>query len=171
MVKRADTTASKTTDKDKKKDKPKLPPRSCKGCGIMFVPKSRREKYHNASCREEHYQKTFFCNEPVQKVCPNCGNVFTTTKPGRQDYCDEDCRKAAAQKRRDGIVSDIVQERQKFYTARMQQMKSDGFRCTTCGKTAKDGVKLDVYSIDDDGTNATLCDECALGMGATLRLK
>ena len=57
---------------------------------------------------------------------------------------------------------------------RYNVLKRDGFKCTICGRTQDDGVKLHVdhiFPVSKGGKTEmsnlrTLCDECNLGKGA-----
>lgn len=149
----------------KKKAKPKLPAIKCKGCGVLFTPKTHKEKYHSAECREEYYGRAYYHGEEVEKQCPNCGDVFKTTKPGVQDYCTPECRDEAAQKRRDNIITDVQVARKLFFTDKYRQMALDHFKCTYCGRGVPDGIKLDVIE-DKDKKYVTVCNECQEGMNA-----
>ena len=147
-----------------KKKKPSLPPIKCKGCGTNFVPDSRRQRYHSATCREDTYSRVYFSKTSAQKTCPNCRMKFMTTKPGRQDYCHPDCREEARIKRRDGVIASVSAERKTFLGDRFAAMEKDGFKCVFCGKGPHDGVKLDV---EDDGKGGihTVCNLCVEGRG------
>lgn len=152
---------AKTTKKAKKEGK-SLPPAKCKGCGVSFVPKDRRQHYHSDTCRETYYQHTYFSKTATHKVCPNCDTEFPTTKPGRQVYCKPECREDARGKRRDGAAVSMSAERKTFLGDRFAALERDEFRCVYCGKSARDGVKLDVE--DDGGGNLrTICNQCREG--------
>lgn len=139
-----------------------LPPVKCKGCDIKFVPKDRRQHYHSESCREDYYQRTYFSKKPTRKTCPNCGAAFITTKPGRQMYCKPDCREDAKKKRHEGITASVSAERKTFLGDRFAAMEKDGFRCVYCGRSAHDGVRLDVED-DGEGGLRTVCSLCVEG--------
>lgn len=142
--------------------KEKLPPITCKGCGTRFIPKTRGQKYHSETCREEYYARTYFKREVVQLQCPNCGVTFSTTKPGIQVYCTPECRVEALHKRRDNLTITVQSQRHRFYGDRYKQLEADGFACRLCGKMARDGVKLDVES-DGRGGLMTVCNLCSEG--------
>lgn len=148
--------------KGKKKEKRGLPPVKCKGCPINFVPKDRRQKYHSDTCREKYYNRVFFGKTTVNKVCPNCGTGFSTTKPGRQDYCSPECREDARKKRREGIAASLSAERRTFLGDRFAVLERDDFKCTYCGKSVRDGIKLDVEE-DGKGGLRTVCNLCVEG--------
>ncbi len=148
-----------------KKKKEKLPPINCKGCGTKFIPDTRKQHYHNETCREDFYDRTYYHREVTQKVCPNCGNTFPTTKPARQDYCKPECRVEASQKRRDNLTITVQSDKHKFYGDRYKQLEADGFACRLCGKMARDGVKLDVED-DGKGGSMTVCNQCNEGRKA-----
>ncbi len=147
------------------KEKKKLPPIACKGCGTKFVPRTRGQKYHSATCREEYYDRTYFHREVAKLQCPNCGTTFPTTKPGRQVYCTPECRVEASQKRKDNLTITVQSQRHQFYGDRYKTMEGDGFACRLCGKMARDGVKLDVES-DGRGGLMTVCSQCSEGRRA-----
>ena len=148
--------------KSVKKEKNRLSPIACKGCGTRFVPKTKGQRYHSDTCREEYYGRTYFHREVAELQCPNCGVTFSTTKPGRQVYCTPECRVEASQKRRDNLTIGVQSERHKFYGDRYKQLEADGFACRLCGKMARDGVKLDVES-DGRGGQMTVCNQCKEG--------
>lgn len=156
MVKR------KTTDSIKKSKKQSLSPISCKGCGTKFIPKDRRHHFHSETCREEYYSRTYFHKEIKRKKCPNCGNMFPTSAPKKQVYCNEECREDYRKKQREGLVESVNEERVRFYGDRFRTLQSADFRCSYCGKGVSDGIKLDV---EPDGNNAyrVICSECVLG--------
>lgn len=139
-----------------------LPPIKCKGCSINFVPKDRRQHYHSEMCREEYYERVFYGKVATQKTCPSCGTGFSTTKPGRQNYCTPECREDAKNKRREGIAASISAERSTFLGDRFTTLEMDGFKCVYCGKNARDGVKLDVED-SGKGKLQTVCNQCKEG--------
>lgn len=142
--------------------KKKLPPIKCKGCGTKFIPDTKKQRYHSPSCREDFYNRTYYHREVTQKVCPNCGVIFPTTKPGVQDYCKPECREEAAQKRKDNLTIEAGEQRHKFYGDRYKQLEADGFACRLCGRRARDGVKLEIESDGADG-HMTICNQCSEG--------
>lgn len=89
-----------------KKSKTQLPPIRCKGCDVLFIPDTRKQKYHNESCREDHYAKTYFAKTTTPKTCPNCGVDFKTTKGKLQDYCSPECRDEFNEKKAYGSLPD-----------------------------------------------------------------
>lgn len=46
-------------------------------------------------CRTTYYEDNVIFKVEVEKICPVCGVVFTTTKPLLQAYCTDICRKDA----------------------------------------------------------------------------
>jgi len=52
---------------------------------------------------------------------------------------------------------------------RFQTLKASEFKCQYCGRTVKDGIRLEIDHIDDDATNndplnlQVLCNECNRG--------
>lgn len=149
--------------KEEKKQKEQLPPIHCKGCDVNFTPKDKRERFHSPRCREDFYERTYFTGPPVHKICPNCGSDFITTKPGRQEYCLPECREEAKQKRKEGLATGVVDEHNALLGIRYRTLQHDVFKCTTCGRGAADGVKLDVEQIEGTQDYHTVCNECVLG--------
>ncbi len=149
----------------KAKEKKKLPPIACQGCGTKFIPKTKGQRYHSATCREEFYGRTYFQREVFDQQCPNCGVTYQTTKPGRQVYCTAECRVEASQKRRDNLTITVQSDRHQFYGERYKQLEADGFACRLCGKEVRDGVKLDVEK-DGRGGLMTVCSLCSEGRKA-----
>ncbi len=87
------------TPRQKKSEKLRAKAILCKGCGIGFAPKDKRQKFHSADCRKKHYNVHYFAKVIVNKRCLNCGAMFPTSKPKIQDYCVADCREVARKKR------------------------------------------------------------------------
>ncbi len=145
-----------------KKRVPRAKASLCKGCGIGFSPKDKRQKYHNEDCRKEYYIQHYFIKTEVSKTCPNCGTVFTTSMPKKQVYCTADCREDAKNKRIEGVTASISAERTTFLTERYATFEKDGFKCIYCGRGANEGVKLET---EDDGKGGlkTICNECKAG--------
>jgi len=104
MVKRS------LTDSVKKHEKPSLSPIHCKGCTITFTPADHRHHFHSAACRERFYMRTYFSKATATKICPNCEEAFTTTKPGRQTYCTPGCRQDAQLKKREAVIAELLRE-------------------------------------------------------------
>lgn len=156
--------ATRKKDTTGKEKKPKLSPIPCKGCDTMFVPKSRRQHYHSEQCREDYYARTFYAKKETRKMCPNCGEEFVTTKPGRQDYCTGACRNEARKKKRDGLRLRAEDRIKQFRTDRYKQMSADGFKCVLCGRMVKDGIKLDIVLDPKGSGRMTVCNECKEGM-------
>lgn len=135
--------------------------RVCKGCGIKFFPKDGRQKYHDEDCREEYYTRHYFAKLEVEKTCPNCGTVFSTSKPKKQVYCEPDCREDARVKRADALKASRSAEKVTYLSERVAAFGRDGFRCTICGRGPKDGAVLDVV---EEGANlVTVCTDCKIG--------
>lgn len=147
---------------EKKQKKTSLPPIHCKGCTVNFVPKDRRQHFHSETCREDYYQRTYYSKTTTRKICPNCDTKFPTTKPGRQVYCSPECREEARNKRRDGIAASLTAERKTFLGNRFAAMEKDGFKCVYCGKSSRDGVRLDVED-NGKGSLQTVCSTCKEG--------
>ena len=150
------------TKSKREKKSNQLPLTKCKGCPKTFYPKDNRQKFHNEICREEYYARTYYHKTSTQKKCPNCGNMFPTTMPVKQDYCNDSCREEYRKKRKEGIQEYINNQISQFYSARFKTLQSTGFKCSYCGKDVSDGVKLDV---EPDGAKGyrTICSECVIG--------
>ena len=130
----------------------------CKGCGISFHPKDKKQKYHTESCREEYYNRHYFAKVEVSKTCPNCGTVFPTSKPKKQIYCKEDCREDARKKRSDAKNASVVAERETYRREIVSTLERDGYKCTKCGKGLQDGAALGVA--ENGASLTTVCVEC-----------
>lgn len=129
---------------------------------MNFIPKDHRQHYHSETCREDYYNRVFFGKTTVRKVCPNCGEKFPTTKPGRQIYCKPECREEAKKKRQDGLAASMNAERKTYLGDRFAVMEKDSFRCVYCGRGVRDGLKLSVED-NEDGKLHTVCNQCAEG--------
>jgi len=150
--------------KKQKKDKKELPPIRCKNpnCNTLFVPKTRKQKYHNDTCRAEYYDKHYYAKTVTTKTCPNCLNDFDTTKGNQQVYCTPECRDDARGKRIDGVMASRTAERATYLAERHSTMKRDSFRCTLCCRGPGDGAVLDVGDDDNSGLK-TVCRDCVEG--------
>jgi len=133
----------------------------CKGCGIAFIPKTKKQKYHSEECREDYYKKHYFIQVVVNKTCPNCGTVFSTTKPKKQTYCTPECREDARKKRMDAISASVSAERATYLGERMAAFERDSFKCAVCGRGTKEGAVLDV--VEEGAKLVTVCIECKIG--------
>lgn len=151
-----------TPSKDKKSKKQFLPPINCKGCDTSFIPRDRRTKFHSESCREEYYSRTYFHKETKRKKCPNCGSMFPTSAPKKQKFCNDVCREEYRKKQREGLIESIDEKRIKFFSDRFKTFQNADFRCSYCGQTVADGIKLDVEPTNN-GEYRTVCDMCMLG--------
>ena len=134
----------------------------CKGCPVQFVPKDKRQKFHNAKCREKYYLE-HYSSTPVTKTCanPRCGAQFTTTKPRKQFYCKPECREEHRISVQDELRSRVVAEKQTFLGERFAAMQRDNFKCAYCGRGKDQGAVLDVLEVDND--LKTVCLECKMG--------
>ena len=141
------------------------PLKTCAGCGKGFSPKRRTQKYCNDDCRVVYYKKHYFGVTEVNKVCPNCGAVFSTTMPKKQTYCKPECRKEAAKKRGEGKLAQLDTETLTAYRERFCTLENDGFRCTYCGRGPKEGAVLGV--VEELGELRTICEECKAGKNST----
>jgi len=139
-----------------------LPPIRCKGCDVLFAPRTRKQKYHNDACRVEYYERHYYAKKHITKTCPNCLNKFDTTKGNQQVYCSPECRDDAKKKRIEGVMASNVAERSTYLAERHSTMKRDGFRCTLCGRGPQDGAVLDVEG-DGSGGLKTVCKDCIEG--------
>jgi len=134
--------------------------KKCKGCNIKFVPRDGRQKFHSTDCRVRYYQEHYGSLE-VTKTCPNCGTLFSTTKPKKQTYCKPECREEARRKRQDEVSFRVAAERRTFLGERFATLERDGFKCVYCGKSKEQGAVLDV--IEDGEVLKTTCMECRVG--------
>lgn len=134
---------------------------NCKGCDVKFTPKNKRQKYHSEDCREAYYKRHYFPQEHVDKTCPNCGTVFSTTKPKMQVYCEPECREDARIKRLDAQKASKNAERVTYLRERVSAFERDGYKCFVCGRGPKDGAVLDV--VEDGAILVTVCLECKAG--------
>jgi ribosomal protein S27E len=148
--------------KKEAKPKPKLSPIKCKGCGTMFIPKDRRQHFHSSICRENFYDRTYFAKASVRMTCPNCSTVFISTKPGRQMYCTPACRVEHQHNVRENLAASVSAERKTFLGDRFAALESADFKCSYCGRSTHDGVKLDVEQ-DGKGGLRTVCNLCVEG--------
>ncbi len=133
----------------------------CKGCGVSFKPKSRKQKYHDEYCRKDFYDRTYYAKTYTDKTCLNCGTSFPTSKPSKQAYCEPACREDARRKRLDALKASKGAEKVTFMGERMSAFERDGFKCTVCGRGPKDGAVLDV--VEESTQLRTVCIECKAG--------
>lgn len=136
---------------------------TCKGCGVLFIPKTRKQKYHNEDCRIAYYEKHYFAKIEVDKTCLNCGETFTTTMPKKQWYCKPECRDDARNKRADALNASKTAEKVTYFGERMAAFERDEYKCTVCGRSVKDGAVLDV--VEEGAGLVTVCTECKTGRG------
>ena len=66
--------------------------KTCKGCGGSFLAKRKTQVYCNDGCRQRDYDRNYFHPISALKICPNCGEEFSTNMPYKQTYCGEPCR-------------------------------------------------------------------------------
>ena len=76
-----------------------LPSKECRNCKSYFTPKRKSQVFCTGSCRNAYYDEHYFHKVTAMKVCPNCGDEFTTTKPLAQTYCSPKCREEAQLKK------------------------------------------------------------------------
>ncbi len=153
---------SKSKAKKQKVIKDTVPAIICKGCPVKFFSHDRRQRFHTDSCREAFYERTYFAHVTVDKVCPNCGITYPTSKPGRQVYCKPACRIEHMQKKRDGTLASLAAERETFLGDRYSVLEQSKFRCSICGKSPNDGISLDVEE-DGNGGLRAICNMCVRG--------
>lgn len=123
--------------------------------------KRKDQKYCNDTCRADYYEEHYFVKKYVDKVCPQCGDTFSTSMPKKQTYCKPECRENAAKVRAGKTVEQQDAERATYIGDRYATLERDGFKCTVCGRGAKDGARLEV--VDEGGQLRTICTECAEG--------
>lgn len=144
----------------KKSGKKVRRPKRCKGCRNWFVPKRDNQKYCNDTCREAYYAIHYPPPAPVQKICPECGDVFLTTMPKKQSYCKPGCREAAAVRRRQGeppseVTLGLLQ-------LRYDILHRDEYRCVLCGGGRDQRKVLEVVNEPEQGL-ITMCSDCCIG--------
>jgi len=130
----------------------------CKGCGIQFTPKNKRQRYHNEYCRETYYKIHYFPQTFADKICLNCGSVFSTSMPKKQAYCNSVCREEARDKRADIKAEGKLVKRQISFNERTTTLEHDKYKCTVCGKSPADGIILDIVVVNTSLT--TICMRC-----------
>ncbi|MFB7577284.1 hypothetical protein [Streptomyces sp. NPDC056165] len=66
--------------------------RTCSECGAGFTVESvaSRRKYCSPICREIEC-----AHRPKKRVCPQCGEEFTTDLSRKRIYCSAECRTAS----------------------------------------------------------------------------
>lgn len=138
---------------------------TCKGCGVVFTPKSKKQKYHSEDCRKAYYDKTYYAKTYTDKTCPNCGIVYSSSAPSKQVYCSPKCREDARIKRRDAAAVSRSTEKVTYLKERVSTFERDGFKCTVCGRGPKDGIVLDV--VEEDTQLRTVCSDCKTGKEIT----
>lgn len=128
---------------------------------MAFLPKNKRQKYHSDECRITYYKEHYFIKTVVSKTCPNCGVLFSTSKPKKQTYCKPECREEARIKRMDAKTASVTAERQTYLGERMAAFERDGFKCTVCGRGVKDEAVLD--TVEEGAGLVTVCIDCKAG--------
>ena len=135
--------------------------RNCVGCKRAFVPKTKNQKYHSDACRVEYYKVHYFAKTVVQKACPNCGTLFSTSMPKKQVYCLPACREEAKTKRIEAVYASTEAERVTYLGERMAAFERDEYKCTVCGRGVKDGAILD--TVEEGAGLVTICSDCKIG--------
>jgi rRNA maturation protein Nop10 len=87
----------------------------------------------------------------VTKTCKNCGKIFDTTMPKKQDFCDPNCRTEYQRKERlkraPIPTADIVYTLQQY-----------GYKCARCGSIENLTV---VREVDNNGNTTEFVALCA----------
>jgi len=138
-----------------------VPKKKCRMCGVSFYPKRKSQVYCDGVCRKKDYKERYYSPLETLKVCPECGERFSTTSPNKQKYCTPECRAGGQGKVRSKKDARQFAESLTTLGERYSTFEKDGFKCTVCGKEAKDTV-LDV-DIGEDGSLKTICVECKAG--------
>ncbi len=140
----------------------KLRPRKrCRRCNNTFSPKRKNQVYCTDVCRKEDYEEKYYTSPETDKVCPECGNMFSTTCPKKQKFCTPECRAKSQKRIREKKIARDYAETLTTLGERYSTLEKDNFRCTVCGKDAKDTV-LDVDTAEGGGLK-TVCVECKAG--------
>ena len=143
----------------------------CRRCGIDFKRIDGIKSFCSLKCKKvprQSVRKTW-----EERACVFCNNVYQPVQR-LQKYCCKACcadfhKKQYQDKVKSGNLDDM---KNGYYKIRFEVLKRDDFRCTYCGRGAKeDGVKLHVDHIipESNGgefktTNLTTsCQECNLG--------
>jgi hypothetical protein len=100
------------------------PLRSCHGCGQLFAPITRTQRFCCAAHREQHMRR----GPLAERACELCGEPFTPAR-GRQRFCcpahrDEQARQRRAAERTCAFCGErftVRGARQRFCTAAHQQ--------------------------------------------------
>ena len=139
--------------------------KKCRNCGLSFSQKKSSQVFCSKKCRDAYYAVTYFGREEVEKICIYCGKTFTTTKPKRQVYCLPECRIASGNQRKENLLASRQAEHVTYLADRYDILKKANFRCSDCGRTAKDGASLDVEY--RDGVLVAVCTDCRIGRKET----
>ncbi len=142
---------------------PTLKRKRCRKCDRLFTPKKRSQVYCSDSCRKDYYEEHYFAKTMVEKTCPNCGTVFSTSMPKKQTYCSPECREDARKKRLEAKKASMSAEKVTYLGERVDAFKRDKFKCTVCGRGPKDGAVLDV--VEEGAKLKTVCMDCKTGGG------
>ena len=137
------------------------PKKKCRRCNIAFFPKRKDQVYCTDVCREEDYREKYYSPTEVDRICDECGASYSTTSPKKQKFCTPECRTKNQNKIRDVKMARDYAETLTTLGERYSTLEKDSFRCTVCGKGAKDTV-LDV-DVGEDGGLKTVCVECKAG--------
>lgn len=132
--------------------------KKCEVCGAEFKPHSR-QKYCSDECRKSAWQKMYhdrFVSKAkhVEKYCPACGNVFTTTS-SRQKFCSKKCGKKY---RGDGRIYRVSKDERLKQCVQNDKslwlqplIKRDNNTCQICGR------KCDLYDYEVTASGAMIC--------------
>jgi len=144
-----------------------MPTKECEYCGEVFISDKSYQKYCSPKCCR--LAQPFYRNrETLNKRCIFCGQDYLTTKRN-QKYCSHECQLEANK-----VASAKYKERVRttpLLKLRFEVFLRNHFRCSYCGRGAKDGVTLVVDHIIPEsrggktelGNLTTACQECNQG--------
>ena len=88
-----------------RKERIELMTRACPNCGVVFQAKHENHRFCSSECQYEnalrvHHENIVAHFIPVVSVCPECGNLFSTTLQSQsKQYCSRECAERAQSRR------------------------------------------------------------------------